>query len=121
MDLDGGGKAETDAVVIGQNLPDHMDYDPLKQVDATVPVFTSEPTVPTVQSWKHFETVVQIPETGATSGGLDWRTSSPTQVPHLPSWLAVWPIPGPKKSRRCIGRFAMSSKPVGLTKNRRSA
>jgi hypothetical protein len=95
MNLDTEGKAAIDAVVVGQNLPDHMNYDTLKEVDATVPVFAAEAAFSTMQSWKHFETILQIPEFRTNSRGLDWRTSSGTQVPHLPSWLAIWRIPGP--------------------------
>jgi hypothetical protein len=65
--LDGESKAAIDAVVVGQNLPDHMNYDTLKQVDSTVPVFAAEAAFLTVQSWKHFETIVQIPEFGTSS------------------------------------------------------
>ena len=84
-DLNGGAEAEIDAVLVGHNISDHMNYDTLKQVDSSVPVFAADIAFPIVQSWKHFETVLQIPEFGTDSGGLDWRTASSIQVPHLPS------------------------------------
>jgi hypothetical protein len=69
-----------------------MNYDTLKQVDASSPVLAVDTAFSTVQSWKHFDIVVQIPELGTNDGSLDWRA----ELPHVPSWLAVWRIPGPK-------------------------
>jgi hypothetical protein len=93
----GNSEYQIDAVVVGHSGPDHMDFDTLKQVDPSVPFFVPEMGFTTVQSWKHFDTVIQIPEFDANSGALDWRTASSTQAPHLPSWLAVWRIPGPSR------------------------
>jgi hypothetical protein len=90
-------KAGIDAVVVGHYGPDHMNYDTLKQVDASVPVFAADIAFPTLQSWKHFDTVVQIPQFETDSADLDWRAASSTEAPHLPSWLTVWRIPGPRQ------------------------
>ncbi|KAN0089187.1 hypothetical protein V8E51_019447, partial [Hyaloscypha variabilis] len=92
------GNAQIDAVVVGHFANDHANYDTLKQVSASVPIFAADNAFDKVQSWKHFETVVQIPEFGTEAGGLDWRTASATEAPHLPSWLTVWRISGPKRS-----------------------
>jgi len=92
-----GGKIQIDAVVAGHFANDHANEETLKQVSPAVPIFVADNALARVQSWKHFETVVQIPEFGADNG-LDWRTASGTQAPYLPSWLAVWRIPGPKRN-----------------------
>lgn len=91
--LVGESKAGIDAVVVGHNLSDHMNYDTLRQVDTSVPVFAADTAFPTVLSWKHFDSVVQIPGLGANSESVDWRTDSSV---HLPPWIAIWRIPGPK-------------------------
>ena len=95
LDADFGGKAEIDAVVAGHMAADHLNYDTLKQVNPSVPVFVADIALPTAKSWNHFETVVQIPHFGTDSESLDWRAASTTQAPHLPPWLTVWRIPGP--------------------------
>ena len=89
------GKAEIDVVVAGHMAADHLNYDTLKQVNPSVPVFVADIALSTAKSWNHFETVVQIPHFGTDSNNLDWRAASSTQAPHLPPWLAVWRIPGP--------------------------
>ncbi|KAE9365121.1 hypothetical protein N431DRAFT_387109 [Stipitochalara longipes BDJ] len=93
------GKTKVGAVVVGHFANDHANRDTLIQVSASVPVFAADIAFSTVQSWKHFETVVSIPEFGAGDGdgSLDWRTASSTEAPHLPSWLTVWRISGPKR------------------------
>jgi hypothetical protein len=58
---------QIDAVVVGHSGPDHMDFDTLKQVDPSVPVFVAEMGFNTAQSWKHFDTVIRIPEFDANS------------------------------------------------------
>ena len=91
------GKSQIDGVVVGHFANDHANYETLKQISPAIPIFVAENALTRVQSWKHFETVVQIPEFGEDDG-LDWRTASATQAPHLPSWLAVWRISGPKRN-----------------------
>lgn len=90
------GNAEIDVVVSGHWGPDHLDRDTLTQVNQSVPVFVPDRSVPIVQSWNHFETVVEIPNFGESEENLDWRTASSTQEAFLPSWLTVWRIYGPK-------------------------
>ena len=91
--LDNQNKIGLDAVIVGHNAPDHMNYDTLIQVDASVPVFASNVAFATIQSWNHFDIVVQIPNLEAGSESIDWQSNASA---HLPSWLAVWRIFGPK-------------------------
>jgi hypothetical protein len=78
------GNAQIDAVVVGHFANDHANYDTLKQVSASVPIFAADNAFDKVQSWKDFEIVVQIPEFGTDAVSLDWRTASATEAPHLP-------------------------------------
>lgn len=90
-------EAVIDAVIAGHWAPDHLDYDTLKQVNPSVPVFVPDRSISIVQSWQHFENVVRIPDFGATNDSLNWRTASSSQVAHLPPWVTVWRLYGPRQ------------------------
>jgi len=79
-----GDKSMIDVVAISHEFTDHCHQATLVQVDATVPVFAPAKAAALVRSWKHFDTVIDMPSFNSKT--CDWRTVS---LAPLPSWLSV--------------------------------
>jgi len=70
-----------DAVTCTIKGTDHCNEQTLRQLHPSVPVFMRPDTVKMVNSWKHFETVVEIKDFDG-----DWRKTS--KAP-LPDWIGI--------------------------------
>lgn len=72
-----------DAVVISHEFTDHCHRETLLEVHPDVPVFASTKAAGLVQSWSHFNTVVDMSLFGQET---DWRTTS---TAPLPPWIGI--------------------------------
>ena len=73
-----------DAIAISHEFTDHCHRETLLEAARSVPVFASSKAATLIQSWKHFDTVVQMPDFKAINN--DWQTLSSEP---LPSWLSI--------------------------------
>jgi hypothetical protein len=73
-----------DAIAISHEFTDHCHRETLLEVAPCVPIFASSKAAALIKSWKHFDTVVQMPDFKATN--KDWRELSKGP---LPSWLSI--------------------------------
>ena len=72
-----------DLVAVCHEFTDHCHEATLKEVAPSVPVFATPKAKGLIQSWKHFDTVVETP---SFKQGTDWHDTS---VKPLPDWLGV--------------------------------
>ena len=72
-----------DLVAVCHEFTDHCHEATLKEIVSSVPVFATPKAKDLIQSWKHFDTVVETP---AFKQGTDWHDTS---VKPLPDWLGV--------------------------------
>ena len=79
------GTSPIDAVVISHEFTDHCHRETLVEVNPTVPVLASSKAAGLIRSWKHFDTVVELPE--FSDAHSNWRKTSLTAL--LPSWLSI--------------------------------
>lgn len=79
----GSSACYIDAVAISHEFTDHCHRDTLTEVNPRVPVFATKKAAGLVRSWKHFDTVIEMP---TCSRGMDWRTTS---VSPLPDWIGI--------------------------------
>jgi hypothetical protein len=80
-ELDEQNTSHIDAVVISHEFTDHMHQDTLLEISATVPVFATTKAASIIKSWKHFDSVAEVPRFQG-----DWRKSSSEK---LPKWIGV--------------------------------
>lgn len=73
--------SQIDAVVISHEFTDHMHKDTLLEIPSSVPVFASTKAASIITSWKHFDSVSEIPRFKE-----NWRSSS---LKALPEWISV--------------------------------
>ncbi|KIV87962.1 hypothetical protein B0A52_05637 [Exophiala mesophila] len=73
-----------DAVIVSHDTTDHCHKETLKQVSAAVPIFASPSAAREISSWKHFRTVVSLPQ--GNQAKFDWRTAN---LHPLPGWLGM--------------------------------
>jgi hypothetical protein len=79
-----GAQSIIDAIAISHEFTDHCHRETLLEAARSVPVFASSKAATLIQSWKHFDTVVQMPDFNALNN--DWRTLFRDL---LPSWLSI--------------------------------
>jgi hypothetical protein len=72
-----------DAVICAHEFSDHCHRQTLEEVDPSVPCFATSKAATLIQSWNHFEQVVEVPSFGKRS---DWTATSST---FLPQWLGI--------------------------------
>ncbi|CZT46708.1 uncharacterized protein RSE6_07185 [Rhynchosporium secalis] len=70
-----------DAIIISHEFTDHMHKDTLLEAPPSVPVFASTKAASAIRSWKHFDSVTEVPRFAG-----DWRTSA---LSPLPKWVRV--------------------------------
>ncbi|KAE8451447.1 hypothetical protein EG329_004076 [Mollisiaceae sp. DMI_Dod_QoI] len=70
-----------DVVVVSHEFTDHMHKETLLEIPNAVPVFATVKAAEIIRSWKHFDTVAEVPRFNG-----DWRKSSNER---LPEWLGV--------------------------------
>ena len=77
-----------DLVAIHFDATDHCNKESLLQLDKTVPVLAQPNAAKLITSWKHFDTVVQMPHflTSCPRSDTDWKSR---HVAPLPSWLSI--------------------------------
>jgi hypothetical protein len=73
-----------DVVAISHEFTDHCHRETLLEISSSVPVFAPKKAAALVLSWKHFQTVVEMPL--FQSSRSDWRALS---MAPLPSWLSI--------------------------------
>ncbi len=72
-----------DAVVVSHEFTDHCHQGTLLELDGQVPVFATKKAAQLIQSWKHFDQVIEI---GTFSTSTDWRTTS---LAPMPGWIGI--------------------------------
>lgn len=72
-----------DAVCCSHEFTDHCHEATLRELPPDVPVFAPKKAAALVRSWKHFNTVLEIP---VLEPGFDWRT---TITSGLPQWIGL--------------------------------
>ena len=82
---DAAGKNITriDLIAISHEFTDHCHEATLREVDPSVPVFSTAKAVELMKSWKHFESVSNM---SSFSQDMDWHS---TCTSPLPNWLGV--------------------------------
>lgn len=76
-------RTHVDAVAVSHEFTDHCHNATLLEVDAAVPVFATKKAARLIQSWRHFQPVVEV---GTRSKSTDWGTTS---VFLLPDWMGI--------------------------------
>lgn len=71
-----------DAVIISHEFTDHCHKATLLEMQSYVPVFATTAAANLIRSWKHFNTVIEVP----LFEGSDWQHSS---ISPLPDWLGI--------------------------------
>ncbi|KAJ9497790.1 hypothetical protein LTR99_007424 [Exophiala xenobiotica] len=77
------GRSCIDAVAVSHEFTDHCHQATLLELDGRVPVFATKKAAQLIQSWKHFDRVIEI---GTFSTGTDWRATS---LAPLPGWIGI--------------------------------
>ncbi len=72
-----------DLVAISHEFTDHCHEATLREVDPSVPVFSTAKAVELMKSWKHFDSVSNMV---SFSKAFDWRSAS---LSALPEWLGL--------------------------------
>lgn len=75
---------DIDLVLISHEFTDHMHKQTLLEIPSSVPVLATSKACATIKSWKHFDSVQDVPAFDTSS--QDWRKS---RLDPLPSWLCV--------------------------------
>ncbi|KAI0541541.1 hypothetical protein GGR58DRAFT_456426 [Xylaria digitata] len=82
--------AETDSyidvVAISHEFTDHCHEATLRELPSSTPVFAPDKAAKLIRSWKHFETVIEMPPFLA-AGTSDWRKA--LSCAPLPPWVGV--------------------------------
>lgn len=71
------------AVCCSHEFTDHCHEASLRELATNVPVFAPKKAAGVVRSWKHFDTVIEIP---VLQDGFDWRS---TVTSALPEWIGL--------------------------------
>ncbi|KAI1330896.1 hypothetical protein F5Y16DRAFT_395861 [Xylariaceae sp. FL0255] len=99
MGTDGGDGEEgegaegsyIDVVAISHEFTDHCHESTLRQLPRNTPVFAPDKAAKLIQSWNHFDTVIETP---AFAGhGMNWKDT--LNHPALPPWLGIGRIVSP--------------------------
>jgi hypothetical protein len=90
MDSASSNKFGVDAIFVNLHVPDHLSKETLTTFGVSVPVFATPEATPIIQSWKHFETIVETKDLDPTD--TDWRKLHPGAP--LPQWLSVFRLVG---------------------------
>lgn len=72
-----------DLVAISHEFTDHCHEATLREVDPSVPVFSTAKAVELMKSWKHFKSVTNM---ASFSEAFDWSSAS---LSPLPDWLGL--------------------------------
>ena len=72
-----------DLVAISHEFTDHCHEATLREVDPSVPVFSTAKAVDLMKSWRHFDSVSNMT---SFSEAFDWRSAS---LSPLPQWLGL--------------------------------
>ncbi|EHY57186.1 hypothetical protein HRR83_002681 [Exophiala dermatitidis] len=72
-----------DAVAVSHEFTDHCHKETLLQIKSSVPVFGNRKAVRIIRSWRHFDTVLEIP---TLPKDVDWRSTS---ISPLPNWIGI--------------------------------
>jgi hypothetical protein len=75
-----------DVVAISHEFTDHCHEATLRELPSSTPVFAADKAAKLIRSWKHFETVIEMPGFSAAET-KDWRTA--LSRPPLPPWLGI--------------------------------
>ncbi|KAH9896151.1 hypothetical protein F4778DRAFT_745307 [Xylariomycetidae sp. FL2044] len=86
----GHAGSPVDAIFVSIKITDHMHEPTLRTFNPTIPVFASPDSAPTINSWKHFDTVV-VQQDMKPGSGL-WQDLHPGTL--LPTWLTVFRLEG---------------------------
>jgi len=82
-------RRQLDGVLCTFNAADHMVQETMVQIDRSVPVFCVPEVEPVITSWKHFDTIVRLPDF-APNADTAWPQES---IKHLPDWLSIFRLP----------------------------
>lgn len=75
-----------DVVVISHEFTDHCHEATLRELPSSTPVLAPDKALRLIQSWKHFDTVLEMPGFSFTT--QDWRQVL-RPPPFLPPWLGI--------------------------------
>ncbi|KAI0458591.1 hypothetical protein F5B21DRAFT_458704 [Xylaria acuta] len=82
-----GDDSYVDVVAISHEFTDHCHEATLRELPRSTPVFAPGKAARLVRSWKHFDTVLEMPAFLA-SGTRDWREAISCCAP-LPYWVGI--------------------------------
>lgn len=80
------GSSMIDAVIISHEYTDHCHRETLLELDPATPVLATRKAVALVKSWKHFNTVSEIPVFAPLGRDQGWKKYS---VGPLPDWVGL--------------------------------
>ncbi|KAI0447659.1 hypothetical protein F4803DRAFT_272345 [Xylaria telfairii] len=80
------GDSYVDVVAISHEFTDHCHKETLRELPAPTPVFAPDKAARLIRSWKHFDTVLEMPAFLA-AGTKDWREA--LSCAPLPPWVGV--------------------------------
>lgn len=80
------GDSYVDVVAISHEFTDHCHEATLRELPASTPVFAPDKAARLIRSWKHFDTVLEMPAFLA-AGTKDWRDA--LSCAPLPPWVGV--------------------------------
>ncbi|KAK0124153.1 hypothetical protein ONS95_009136 [Cadophora gregata] len=102
-------KSPIDVILVSHEFTDHMHKETLLEAAPSIPVFAATKAAVAIKSWKHFDSVAEIPRFGG-----DWRESSTSP---LPGWVSVSRVAYPGKDLLYYHSAVMvtfpSSEPAG--------